>query len=440
MEWYSPARFGLFYHWGQFVGGGCAAPAHFPPEWHQPFFYPTLADFEAAAADPELIAENLVRTVTYVGAKYLIYTVCHSCDHYALMYPSQLDGFLLKTSHDYVGAVLRACRDADVRAILYIPGSPEYWDCTDGQWLAPGYREQAGYDLLLRQLVFELIDRYEGLFDGFWVDIYHHEHIESLSELIHALLPHAIVTLNNDTSLHTPDIDINTTEITTGLCEPPYNRPSALMKPNQWGCLPPMPDFNEDIPTCNNWWHGSPYQKEDELLAGPYVQDPTFLVKQMVSSLGQCGQWNFALGIGPTINGTPPAMFQPALDNMHRFMRWAGESIYQTTGGVRAPLRQGWTIGGGGYGGWSMTGGFFSLTVSLADPNILYAHITTAPESDHLCIQHAGRMVVAVTDLHTGQPLPFTQRGCINIHVPDWQDVAEYGDTVLKITLAPTMR
>jgi hypothetical protein len=53
-------------------------------------------------------------------------------------------------------------------------------------------------------------------------------------------------------------------------------------------------------------------------------------------------------------------------------------------------------------------------------------------------IQHAGCTVVSVSDLRTGQQLPFRQRGCLDIHVPDWQDVAEYGDKVLKITLAPS--
>lgn len=423
MAWYAPARFGLFYHWGQYTEGGCSAPAGWGDIWYKPFVYPTIEAFEAAADNPDAIARNMVDLATYVGARYIIYTTMHPDDHYALMYPSALDGFVAKTTKDYLGAFLRECRRQDIRPILYVPGSPQYWDCNDGQWIAEGYRDQDGYRVLLLQLVNELAERYGDLIAGFWFDI--HDRGSGASELARRLLPNALITVNCDTAFATPEVDICTSEVTTGPLDPPYNRPSALVQVNPWGSMPPKRDFNEDIPTCNQWWHGSPFLTEEQMLNSSYVQDPTFMVKEMVTSLGQRGQWNYAHGIGPTINGTPPAMFQPMLDNMHRFMAWASESIYHTTGGEGAPLQQGWTGGKG----------FFSITVSLDDPNVLYLHVTTAPSVDHLVVQHYGRPVRAVTDLRTGTELHFKYEGYLVITDLTWDDVANYGDKVLKVVL-----
>lgn len=71
----------------------------------------------------------------------------------------------------------------------------------------------------------------------------------------------------------------------------------------------------------------------------------TFLVRQMVSSLGQKRQWNYAVGLGPRIDGSLPEMLRPAIENMGRFMSWASESIYDTTGGEGSPLNPGWFVG-----------------------------------------------------------------------------------------------
>ncbi len=423
MRWYAPARLGLFYHWGQYTGGGCSAPPDWGAPWHQPFVHPTVEAFEAAAADPDGIARNMVDLAVYVGARYIIYTVMHPDDHYLPMYPSAVDGFVVTVTKDYLGAFLRECARQGVRAILYIPGSPQYWHCQDGDWLKAGYRD-AGYRVLLRGVVAELAERYGTLISGFWFDI--HDRESGASELARRLLPDAIITVNCDTAFATPEVDYGTSEVTTGPLDPPYSRPSGLRTVNPWGAMPPKKDFNEDIPTCNQWWHGSPFISEEQMLAGPYVQDPTFLVKEMVTSLGQRGQWNYALGIGPTIDGTPPAIFRPMLENLHRFMAWAGTAIYRTTGGEGAPLEQGWTGGDG----------FFSITASLDDPTVLYLHVTTAPSVDHLVVQHYGRPVKAVTDVRTGAEHPFHYAGYLVIDSLEWGDVAEYGAKVLRVELA----
>jgi len=425
MRWYAPARVGLFYHWGLFTGGGGSGPKDWPA-WNQPFTYPTVEAFESAAADPDAIARNMVETAVYVGARYLTLTAFHTSEHYCPLYPSTVDGFVERMTKDYLGAVLREGARRDIKVLLYFPSAAGMWArCGDGDWMTEPYLEQTQYRTLLEAFLRELHARYGDLIAGFWVDLLDIE--TTATTLIRRLWPDAIILANTDTSFRMPEIDYCTTEVTTGPLDPPYNRPSALHKANPWGALPPQKDYNEDIPTCNQWWHNSPFITEQAMRESPYAQDPTFLVKEMVSSLGQRGQWNYAHGLGPTIDGTPPPLFQPMLDNLHRVMAWAGEAIYRTTGGEGSPLQPGWSAGEA----------FFSVTVSLDDPDVLYVHVTNAPEHGPLCIQCAGRAIAAVTDLRTGTSLPFVNTGRLEIQSPEWNDVAEYGVKVLKIILTP---
>jgi hypothetical protein len=118
-------------------------------------------------------------------------------------------------------------------------------------------------------------------------------------------------------------------------------------------------------------------------------------------------------------------MFQPMLDNLHRFMAWAGEAIYGTIGGEGALLPPGWFAGDG----------FLSVTVSLDDPRVHYLHVTTAPSLDRLSMQQNGCTVQSVTDLRTGQPHRFAMHGCLDIYDVDWSDVAEYGAKVFKVVI-----
>ena len=123
-------------------------------------------------------------------------------------------------------------------------------------------------------------------------------------------------------------------------------------------------DFVEDIPTCNQWVHGSPYINEEQLKNSVYANQPTFWIKEMLASIGQRGMWNYAHGLGPCIDGTVPELFAPMIKKMGEFLSWAGESVYGTIGGGNSALCPGWC--------WK--NGFASVTVSLADPSIHYLH------------------------------------------------------------------
>ena len=91
-QWFAPARLGIFYHWGFFTGGGltsCDATKH------KPLRYKTVEELEAAAPDPELVAENMVKTAKRIGAKYINYTCLHSNGGYGVMFPTKQKEFAI---------------------------------------------------------------------------------------------------------------------------------------------------------------------------------------------------------------------------------------------------------------------------------------------------------------------------------------------------------
>ena len=61
MKWWAQARFGLFYHYGLFTGGGCSVreTAGLPGE---PLKYPTAEAFDAATPDPARGRSTLTST------------------------------------------------------------------------------------------------------------------------------------------------------------------------------------------------------------------------------------------------------------------------------------------------------------------------------------------------------------------------------------------
>jgi alpha-L-fucosidase len=430
MQWFGPARFGLFHHWGLFTGGGntYAGPRN------RPLAYSTIREFEAAAPEPAVFAKNIIATALRARARYITFTVVHSCDGWAVMYPTKVPGFLNIATRDYIGALVEEGARSGVKIILYVPGSMGHWDSVGGPWVGECLRSPEGYGAGLRALVQELVARHGTKIAGFWLDGLMWQ-FGDLPALIHRLLPDAVVAVNGHTRFNARDMDVSTTEFLSNRTEPPYNRPGGLIKPIEWvGCLPPRKDFNEDIPTCNDWWHGAlPYTDghaaECAYLQGleNYQRDPLFWIREMLCSLGLRGQWNYTMGLGPMLDGTVPEEFKPMIGAMESFMSWAAESIFETTGGE----------GSGLLAGWCNDGAFCTVTVSLKDPTVHYIHVTGAPKNDCLRVQTNFRSVQSVENLRTGEAISFTQNGAVEITPKSWTEVAEHGAAVFRVILEP---
>ena len=128
------------------------------------------------------------------------------------------------------------------------------------------------------------------------------------------------------------------------------------------------------------------------------------------------------------IDGKFPPSLEPMVESLHSYFAWAAESIYNTTGGEGSALNPGW---------WN-NGAYGSVTVSRSNPALLYIHVTTAPTADNLRVSNNGYKIASITDLRTGAPVPFVDRGALVIQNRDWSDVETFGDKVFKVTLAAT--
>ena len=407
--WYAPARFGLFFTWGMITGS---------EGYTGPLRYNTMAEFEAAAKDPDAIAANMVAVVMKAGARYVIYTPWHPFGYF-VNYPTKESRFKWIAAKDYLGSLVNACDKQGLHLLLYANFNRYSQDSGHAN---EQFGSQADIDTVALQMINEIIDRHGEKIGGFWFD---GNYTPDMGRLVRTRLPQGVVIHNNESGWGlTPSVDFGTTEFLSGPADPDYSRPTGLVKQHpEWGMMNPIRDFNEDIPEAGGWWY---LGREDAFYQElPHVKDPTYLVKQMVSSLGQRRQWNFALGIGPMIDGTLPACFAPMIENTGRFLAWAGEAIYDTMGGEGSAFNPGW-FNKGGYG---------SVTVSRKDPRCHYILVTTAPSEERLTVQNNGYQVASVVDLRSGKPVEFIDSGTLHLLHVDWRDVSEFGAKIFKVTL-----
>ncbi len=425
-EWYASARFGIFYHYGIYTGGGCATSEG---RYASELVHKTVEDFEAAAPEPRTVARNLAAAAKDVGARYATLTVTHTCGGQVVLFPSKRPEFLHKTRQDFIGPFLEECRAADVMPMLYIPNDCNNWD---NPQTGPNMAEDVGrdnanpdnalYGQALKGLVEEIHARYGDLPAGFWIDGGLRRGCRSVPPRIRELWPRAVIVGNGCDSLQWDDIDYGTTECLADgeKCDPPYNRPGGYRKLNAWGQTTPRTDFNEDIPTPNGWWF------QGENVSSPYANDRFFLLRQMICALGLRGLWNFHPGIGPRIDGTMPNAARPSLDAIRDFLSWAGEAIYGTRGPAGTPFTPGWMNVNGSVA-------FCSVTVRLDNPDVCYAIFTEAPERDYTMLETSGLEPRRITDLRSGRDVPFTMWAGPLIEGIDWTDIPECGAKVFKL-------
>ena len=432
-QWFAPARLGIFYHWGFFTGGGltsCDATKH------KPLRYKTVEELEAAAPDPELVAGNMVKTAKRIGAKYINYTCLHSNGGYGVMFPTKQKEFALKTRKDYLGALIEATHRAGLRLMIYMMMDYHNAVTPDGVYLK-GVENQEQMRDLLGRLVTEIGERYDkSKIGGFWLDGGFTEPFLDFPAHIKSIFPNAMVTVNCCTFQEVKEMDYGTLEFVASDPVPAYNRPSGGTTVNAYCVGATLDDFIEDIPRCESWWYWDHKTPKMEQNAKNYLADRDFLLHEMISSLGQRGQWNYVLGIPIRLDGTVEEKYDPMFNRVEEFLSWGKEAIYNTRGGIKSPIRPGSFHGGG----------FCSVTQSLENPDSCYILVTDPPTVEKsgffLTTEHLfgafytnGRVPVSIVDLRTKTEVEFTMPGGMGIYLDhvDWSDVREYGVKVLKV-------
>lgn len=420
MKWYLPARIGIFYHYGLFTGGGNATSDR---KQARPLAYKTPEEFEAAAPDPDLVAENFVRNAIDMGAKYMILTLIHTCAGLMMLYPTKQPEFRRKTRLDYIGAYLRAARKAGLYPMLYYPGDCHNFDAEETLGaVAPEITPDGcpEFVAVTCRILDELKERYGDLIAGFWLDGGAQGHFSEVPGEIRKRFPDAVVVVNGRSDFKIDEQDVGTTEFSIAEAVPPYNRVSSFSKNNRWNSSLPPQDFNEDIPTPNGWSYHGPGTTGKE-----WLSDRFFLLRQMITSLGQCGMWNFAPGIGPMIDGSVPPELQPNITAIRDFLTWGSEAIYGTKGPAGTFFKPGFFCS---YG----SRGFYSVTTPFDRENVFYVLMTEKPSGDIAVFDTRGNEPKRITNLRTGENVPFEMWHAVVVKGSCWDDVDERGAAVLK--------
>ena len=428
-KWYLPSRLGVFYHWGLYTGGGCRSKNK---AYNKPLTYPTPEKLAEAAPDPWLVARNFAAGAKSMGAKYTILTLWHTCGAHTMLYPTSVPEFVNKTPIDYVGPYLDEVKKAGMHPMVYFPTDSNNWDVDPER---PTIDPSVGpfgtaefVDFIGRTLV-ELKARYGERIEGFWIDGGFPGKTKEIPAKIRALWPEAVIVGNNISDFRV-DVDVSTTEVCPqSNATPPYCRPEAFRSLGSFGSAIAQRDLNEDDLTIGGWWYGGERGREYDL-----VRDPRLLVKRVVSSLGQRGRWNCTIGIGPRIDGTLPPYAKPIVDNLRKFLAWAGPAVYNTKGPAG-------TFFDPGYAG-ALNGGtcaaFYSVTQSLATPDTFYVFVTETNfekgkrERNTSIFQTNGHCPRRVSDLRTGRTYAFSTPYGVLVKDVDWSDIDVYGATVLK--------
>ena len=201
MKWWAPARFGLFYHYGLFTGGGYTVRES--ADLHgEPLTYPTAEAFDAATPDPEVVAANLCDAAAKAGARYAILTALHGGEAMCVLFPTRNPAYNYRTKKDYVGAFLDAAHARGLKAELYFPLGVGAWDATDPPMVAEGARDLPGYFAALRDLFREMRERYGDRIDGFWFDGGQEgPERAAFPAFVRSLWPDAVLTSNGDGEL-----------------------------------------------------------------------------------------------------------------------------------------------------------------------------------------------------------------------------------------------
>jgi alpha-L-fucosidase len=320
-DWFDPARFGLFVHWGPWARAGWEASwplvggvATLPLCQDIPAatYHANAAGWQPDPAAPEAWAA----AAAAAGMRYAVLTTRHH-DGYAL-WPSRHGNHGVASTApgvDIVGAFVAACRRHGLKVGLYysLPDwhHPDYPAFTDAMrpYVFGGYPAAtadgwARYQAYLKGQVAELLGNYGRIdmiwFDGAWerpADMWDTAGLESLIRSLQ------------------PDILINDRLPGHG----------DFATPEQFVPAEPPAEPWETCLTMNRSWG---FHADDA-----DYKSPAALVHTLCEVAGRGG--NLLLNIGPDGNGRIPP---PQAERMAEFSRWMGrhgDAIIGTTAGLK---------------------------------------------------------------------------------------------------------
>lgn len=354
LAWWHEAKFGMFIHWGLY-----AIPSR--GEWVMYLERIPRGEYAKLAERfrPERFdADEWVGVAKSAGMKYMVLTTRHH-DGFSLFDSEVSDFTSVRTAagRDLVAEYVGACRRAGMRVGFYYSLLDWRWDA---YWKGPK-KDPEGWAKFLSYVhrqVEELCTKYGKIdvlwYDGAWPYAAEDWRSEELNAMVRRLQPNVLV---NNRSLVPGDFE--TPEQHIPWWGPPNKPWEACMTMNDsWGY------FEAD----RNW------------------KSPRQLIQTLVSCVSLGG--NLLLNVGPREDGSFPPEALERLEDLGRWMRANGESIY---GAGRCPFTT--TVG--------------NLT---SKGNIAYVHAFRWPR-DGICVAGVGNHVSSAYILSTREELKVFQEG-----------------------------
>lgn len=315
MKWWREARFGLFVHWGVYsVPAGVWGNVKGAGEWLMWEAKIPIPEYEKLAPQFNPVkydAREWVRLAKDAGMKYIVITARHH-DGFS-MWPSDLTEWGIKATpfqRDPLKELAEACQEAGIKLGFYY--SIMTWNHPDWPMDRTTWKDRpdmSRYAAFMKGQLKELLTRY-GPVAILWFDgdeeCWTHQHGVDLYDYLRSLQPELII--NNR---HSRDRFEKWDDAAAGDFQTPEN---AIPSVAAHGAARPW----ETCMTMNDHWG---YDKNDHKWKSAET-----LIRMLVETTSKDG--NFLLNVGPTSEGVIPAPSVERLQEIGRWMRVNGDSIY----------------------------------------------------------------------------------------------------------------
>jgi len=387
-------RFGMFIHWGPVALKGTEIGWSRGNDVPAPEYDLLYKKFDAPLFD----ADKWVQTAKNAGMKYLTITAKHH-DGFCL-WPTAFSDYNVMNAplkRDVVGELAKACKKHKIKFCVYF---------TVLDWHDPNYTQQAGAEGAkvktdMRQFVNtmknqlqEIIQKYHPYmlwFDGNWEGQWTNEYGKEVFEHIKKLSPNVVVN-NRLQRRHEGEEHSNLIPGSVGDYATPEQNIGALNMTTPW----------ETCMTIATQWAWKPNDKVKSL-------------KECIQTLARtsAGNGNLLFNVGPMADGTIEPLQVTRLQEMGKWLKVYGESLYGTKGG---PFKPGETF------------------ATTRKGNVLYVHVFKNQNNALQLSGLTGYKILKAAFLK-GKSLTFKQNttGGLTINLPDV--LPDENDTVIKLEL-----
>jgi alpha-L-fucosidase len=324
MAWFRDARFGLFIHWGVYSvpAGEWNGNTNYG-EWFLEETKMPVSQYEKFAGQFNPVkfdARKWVSLAKNAGMKYIVITSKHH-DGFG-MFRSDLTDWCIKSTpfqRDPLKELAQACQEQGIKLCFY--HSIMDWHYPDWGTRRPWNDKASGtpdmdrYTAYMKGQLRELLTRYGPIgilwFDGEWESPWTHDRGVDLYNYVRGLQPNIIV--NNRVGKARAGMNgMDQGAERVG----DYGTPEQEIPATGFG---PGVDW-ESCMTMNNHWG---YNKNDQ-----NWKSGTTLIRNLIDCASKGG--NYLLNIGPTSEGLFPEPSIERLEEIGKWMKVNGESIYGT--------------------------------------------------------------------------------------------------------------